>query len=96
MFYVVSVDSEGFKSYDNFADVMDYHLNGKKRCVLTYLEPHPFIHKYASTYGLTCKQISIDEIVKHFYLICFWLNDPLINKSKQLKLRKGIITEEIW
>ena len=96
MFYVVSVDSEGFKSYDNFADVMDYHLNGRKRCTLTYLESHPFIHKYASTYGHTCKQISIDDIDKHFYIICFGLNEPLIEKGKKLKLKKGIITEEIW
>lgn len=96
MIYVVDVDPDNFKSYDNFADVMDYHLNGRKHCLITYINFHPFITRYALCYGHTYKQISLEDIDKRYYLVCFGLNEQLLDKAREFKLKKGVITEEVW
>lgn len=94
MNFVISID-KNFTNYNFIEDVLDFHTNGNKRSVLCYLELNPFLLTYAQKRGMETKQITLNDLTKSYYAIVLGDNKELLCKCNELKLKKGVIKEEI-
>lgn len=94
MNFVVSID-KNFTNYDFIEDVLDFHINGRRKSVLCYVDFHPFLETYATEHHILLKRVELKEITKGYYVVIIGENNSLLKKCKELKLKQCLIREEI-
>lgn len=94
MNFIVSIDSR-FTNYNFIEDVLDFHTNGDKKSILCYIDFHPLLMTYATKRCMELKKVQLDDITKGYYAIILGENNLLLNKCKELKLKRGLIKKEI-
>ena len=81
----VFVDISNSKlSYEYFTDVMDFYINGAKKCTICFRNLNTFILKYAYKNGFALE--SVNAIPKKVPVIIFGANNELVKECKKLKL----------
>lgn len=94
MNFVVSID-QTFTNYRFIEDVLDFHTNGDKKSTLCYIDFHSLLMTYATKRCMKLKKVQLDDITKGYYAIILGENNSLLNKCKELKLKRGLIKREI-
>lgn len=71
-------------SYEYFTDVMNFYINGAKKCTICFRNLNTFILKYAYKNGFVLE--SVNAIPKNSTIIIFGVNNALVEECKKLKL----------